>query len=224
MKSSHSVGVRVSDDAYSTVWNFATNRADVFISAAMFNGDIKVTLHASGECHFSRPNEWVVAAPGRTNQERHIVKWTIDRTYGTTAEQVFTVRIPRSEIRPGLPLDPDLKSSALWLSAPGRGYATDLVCYLTPPSDRSDPAILAKLPGRLVVSMRLADTRWFTVVTCAIPAPSSEVESIRRSMIVSARQSTPDYRPTASQRGAGLMEVKGKKDLRGLVELRPLRL
>jgi len=131
----------------------------------------------------------------------------------------FGFREPNSDAANSTERDTD--ESVLWIPAPGRGYATDLICYLSPPSIGRDPALSTRLPGRLLVSMPLSDHRWFSVVAKAIPAPSGQIEPIRRNMIARVRAEMPNYRAAPSDRGIGIMQPE--KEIVGLVELRPAR-
>lgn len=163
----------------STVWKFWTNGADVYIQSRMFGSDCKVSLHASGQCQFSRTSESLKKiSPDAKNQERHINKWRSPRPIGLAAARVFCVRIPASELRTSAVAE-DLKN-VHWIPSPGPGKMVALECYITPVV-ANDPALTGGLPPKCdhIVSMRLTDGRWFLILMWTPRASSKVLSQVR---------------------------------------------
>lgn len=143
--------------ARSTVWKFWSHDGSVYVASRMFGGDVKVSIHGSGECQLSRPGEWA-KANNRPNAERHLHKWKAALPLGTAAEFVFEVRIPSSELRP-ISVDEDL-ADVQWRDAAPKGYATAIQCFISPPASFS--AVATAIPAdSLQMVLPFADGRWF---------------------------------------------------------------
>jgi hypothetical protein len=161
----------------STVWKFEARKADVYIMSRMMGSDMKVSLHESGECSFSRTNSWIKKVPGRRNVDRHFEKWTIERPTGTSALHILQIRIPESELRK-VNVQESLKS-VVWLGPLSSGSFISLDCHLTPPS-KEDPSVGTDLQGPLICSLPLSDGRWFVVVATTFPSDRKSLERSRR--------------------------------------------
>lgn len=199
----------------STVWKFAAYKADVYIFTRMFGRDAKVSLHASGQCQWSKSGDWVRKAPGRRNADRHTVQWVVERPTGSPALHVFDVWIPETDLRP-VPEEDGLEL-VNWLPAPPAGTVLSLECYITRPSD-VDPSLASGLPHPRLFSFALTDGRWF-VVLCRIRCPAAlDLTTLRYKIwnqtIVAGIELRPQLRAAAF-----FKEDEGTA--RGLVELGP---
>jgi hypothetical protein len=199
----------------STVWKFSVNRSDVCIFSRMFGADSKVSLHALGDCQWSNTDKWVTKVPGRRNADRHIQRWNLPRPNGTEALHIFRVWIPESERRQTSVVE-DLRA-VRWLPAPPAGQMVILECYVTPPS-RNDPTFSGNLPYSLLVSLPLADGRWFAVLHRLEPCDVRQLESSRSQMIAQTR--AKGYEPKPEHRACFF--AVGDGGVRGLIEVCPV--
>lgn len=200
----------------STVWKFFVQEDEIYILSRMFGREAKVSLHSSGDCQWSLTGSWVTGAEGRKNAERHMVKWTSARPNGSTALHVFQVRIPETELR-AIELNENLHKVE-WLPIPPVGHTVSLECYVTPPVE-SDPALQSHLPHRHLFSLRLADGRWFTVLSHVPPLDGGDLEPYRSQMNALVR--AEGIEPNAQQRGCLFTVSDGSA--RGLIELCPVK-
>jgi hypothetical protein len=199
----------------STVWKFSVHNNDVYILSRMFGSDAKVSLHATGICHWSATGNWIKKVAGRKNADRHMAKWFVSRPHGTVATHIFQVRIPETELRK-IELTEDLKGVE-WLEVPPIGNTVSLECYITPPS-LVDPSLFCNLPHQPVFSAPLAGGRWFTVLHYVAPLDGKELEPLRSQMIAQAK--AIGLVPTSVNRGSAFTESGGSA--RGLIELCPV--
>jgi len=192
------IAIGTPDGRRSTVWKFTAHKNDVYILSRMFGSDCKVSLHASGQCQWSGTGQWVKKNQSRRNADRHFMKWSAPRPYGTEATLVFRIRIPESELRQ-VNIKEDL-SSVLWLPAPEKGQTASFACYITPPST-NDPTTSAQLPGTVVLSQQLEDKHWFTVIHHVEALDGTDLDPLRRKMNALARSagiaSNPKHRGCA---------------------------
>jgi hypothetical protein len=150
----------------STVWKFEVRKNDIYVITRMFGAESKVSLHSTGDCQWSATDTWVKKESTRKNADRHMVKWHVERPTGSAALHIFRVRIPESELR--LPTVDENLSKVRWLPAPAKGHTVSLECYLTPPSS-ADPTLSNTLPHSCLISMPLADGRWFVILCEVFP-------------------------------------------------------
>jgi hypothetical protein len=196
----------------STVWTFSVHKSEIYILSRMFGSDTKVSLHSSGNCQCSGSGDWVKKVPGRRNADRHFEKWFTPRPDGTAALHVFQIRIPETELRL-VDIAEDL-NSVQWLSAPPRGHTVSLECYITP-SSQSDPALTNTLPYPNLLSLPLADGRWFIVLNHVPSLDGKDLESLRNQM--DARARSAGIEPKPEHRGCAFTVSDGTA--RGFIEL-----
>ena len=176
----------------------------------MFGGDVKVSIHGTGECQLSRPGEWAKST-GRPNSERHLYKWKATLPFGTIGEFVFEVRIPESELRP-LSVPEDIEEIQ-WRYKSPKGCATAIQCFISPPASFNDVAFGIPVNSRLMV-LPFADGRWFVARHADIVLDRQELEDVRnQSRAISEMKG---FSVTAEQRAAGL--IVGNGSARGLIE------
>jgi len=199
----------------SSVWKFIVRDSDVYIVTRMFGSEAKVSLHASGQCQWSRSDKWVKQALGRRNADRHIVKWSMPRQVARAAFIIFQVRIPETELRV-FTAEEEL-STVQWLPAPPLGATASLECYITPISE-ADPTLTNFIPHPCIVAQPLADGRWFVVLHYVAPLNGRELDGKRKKMLHQAR--TAGMRPGPQDRGGAF--TVGTEPTRGIIELCPI--
>ncbi len=124
---------------HSTTWKIWVNRSDVYLSSRMLASDIKVSLHESGECQYSRTSE-SFAYTGKPNRDRHIQKWKRRRIYPESGVvHLFRIIIPSTELRSTSAEKKEAKD-VVWYMAPPIGYGAYIEVWLTP--------VLGRLPGQ----------------------------------------------------------------------------
>ncbi len=195
----------------STVWKFDARKSDVYIHTRMFGSEAKVSLHESGDCQWSCTDDWVKRVPGRKNVERDMQRWHLARPDGT-AQHIFRIRIPETELRK---VDPERKLTKVhWLPPPPEGQTVSLECYITSVSDQ-DPALTASLPHPHLFSLPLSDSRWFVVLHQLLPLDKERLEHRRKQMRADAELA--GLVPNSNHR-ACVFTVADEGDARGLIE------
>ena len=115
----------------STSWKVWTNAADVYLMSRAAASTVKVSLHASGACQFSRTSEWARTST-QANAERHLEKWRRrDPHPESGAVHLFRIVFPGSELRSAV-AGPPLRSTVHWLPAPPPESGTYVELWLTP--------------------------------------------------------------------------------------------
>lgn len=145
----------------STVWKIWVNKNDIYILSRMMGSDVKISLHASGQCQFSWTLKWWEnhSEDGVPKNNRHFRRWELSEIPNGQAAHVFRIIIPRSELRE-VNVEENLKK-VHWLPMPVRNHAKQIECYLTQPL-KQEPNTLNS-PYQHLVSMPLVDRRWFVV-------------------------------------------------------------
>ncbi len=198
----------------STVWKFEVRKNDIYIFTRMFGSDAKVSLHETGACQWSATDIWVKKDAGRTNADRHFMKWLMPRPNGTASQHIFQVRIPETELRV-IDAPKENLSKVQWLPAPTPGHSVSIECYITPIS-QDDPAVTAKLPHDHLFSLPLADGRWFVALHHTPPLDGKDMEPVRSEMNAKAR--AEDIEPKPEHRASAFTGV-GDGVVHGLIEL-----
>lgn len=108
--------------AQSCIWKIWTRGNDTYISCSTYGGDVKVSLHESGQSQWSKTDEWVKrqTEPSITNRQRHITKWNTPRPQPGKPISAFRIMIPGTELREP-PTSARQPKTTLWLS----GFPTD---------------------------------------------------------------------------------------------------
>lgn len=200
----------------STVWKFWVRNEDVYIQTRMFGRDAKVSLHASGDCQWSATSDWVKRVPGRKNADRHFQKWKFERPDGTEALQVFQIRIPETELRQVSTTES--LEPVQWIPTPPVGHTVSLDCYITPKLDYFPEMNFASHLQHLF-SIRLSDTRLFTVLLSTPALDGRDLEPLRTQMNEQARRAGLAVKP--QYRGSAF--TVGDTGVRGLIEMCALR-
>lgn len=184
----------------------------------MFGSSTKVSLHESGDCQWSANADWWKDnKPETPNAERHMVKWSMPRPASNSAQHVFRIHIPRSELRL-IKADENLKK-VKWLPIPPEDHAVSLECYITPPTN-SAPEESSTFPHEHLISMKMKCGRWF-VILGHFDNPNRDDIEVLRSRIISQLENewtsklSPKHRITAfsvNDNGA-----------RGMIEMCPVK-
>jgi hypothetical protein len=118
----------------STVWKIWTHRNDVYLLSRADASQMKVSLHESGACQFSKTSE-SFARTGKRNSERHMQQWRRRAEYPESgAVHLFRIIIPQSELRLAS-VDKKSATNVVWYPSPPLGYGTYVELWLTPPLD-----------------------------------------------------------------------------------------
>ncbi len=147
----------------STVWKTYSGsniKSDVYIQSRMMGSEMKISLHESGLCQCSFTDDWVQKY-NKHNAERHIERWQRQEPTSTLATLIFQIIIPESELRQVE--SNERLQKVTWIEKPPVGYATKVVCYLTPPLE-AENLEGAKFPYPLVNYFRLPSKHWFVLL------------------------------------------------------------
>jgi len=203
----------------STVWKIWVNKSDIYILTRMMGSDSKISLHASGHFQFSMTSKWWENQNGDAVQkkDRHIVHWKLPKIPKGQTVYVFRIVIPRSELRE-TNVEENLKK-VYWLPIPIRNHATQLECYFTQSLTR-EPSTLNS-PYQHLVSIPLADGRWFIVFTQDVEITEDKLlilENARKRIIIIMNGKNISITP--KQRAVGFIDIG---DCKGLIELALLK-
>ncbi len=206
------VAVGTPDGLRSTVWKFVVRGSDIYIFTRMFGGEAKVSLHASGECQWSRTGSWVRKDGSRKNAERHFNKWRMPKQMGHEAVLIFNIKIPESELR--MVDAPESLGKVLWIDPPKAGKTLSMDCFITPISS-VDPTIVSPIPAPCVTAFPLADGRWFVVLRKELDLDGAELQWIRAEMKRKCAEEKLDL--NHKQRGVAFSTLE--KYARSLIEI-----
>jgi hypothetical protein len=95
--------VGVADGRRSGPWRVWTKRNDVYVGARQIAGQLKVSLHASGQCNHAFTSELVRALDGEDtlpHGKRRQQTWQCDRGASTGLACALRLVFPTSELRP----------------------------------------------------------------------------------------------------------------------------
>jgi len=135
----------------SSTWTISPRMDDIYLWTWVSGGQHKVSLHASGDCHWSGTEKWVRenARPDFQNKERHFEKWHQAETDPSGLNVLCRLLFPTIDLGRSLK---DVKISAdkgiLWLPPPGVGQATEVNCYIYPRD--ASPRDLPAIPGTIL--------------------------------------------------------------------------
>ena len=199
----------------STIWKAWVQGDESYITSRMFGGDLKVSIHSSGECQWSCTDTWVKKQDRQRNSLRHIVKWKISPPTTNQALMVFRVEIPVSEVRPTPP--PTDKKKVFWINNVPEGATARVIFYLTTPS-ASDPAVGNKLPHRHIFSLRLRNERWLIALLDLISLSAVDLAAARAALQEQLKGS--GHTPSSDHRSSLFMQPSESAP-HGLLELCP---
>lgn len=150
-------------DVHSAAWKVWVRKDDIYLHSTGMGSDLKVSIHASGQCQLSGTSAFVLAA-GIPNRVRHGAVWQRPPFDSSGRCRVLQVILPRSEMTRRT-AKRFARNLAL-LPLPPLGYATaiDLVLADSPTAASSgldsQLAALLEIPllsgGRLLVGWRNA--------------------------------------------------------------------
>jgi len=202
----------------STVWKIWVQTNETYILSRMMGSVAKISLHSSGLCQFSRTIEWLKKhVDVLKKKDRHLRRWKLPEIPNGQTAHVFRIIIPRSELREVI-VEENLKK-VHWLPIPDPNHAIQLECYFTSPL-KQEPNILY-LPHRHLVSMPLADGRWFVVFIQEVEITKDKLlilENARNEILSYISEKNISIQP--NQRVGGFLNIG---DCQGLIELTPLK-
>ena len=137
----------------STVWKIWTNRNDVYLSSRTIASQMKISLHKSGACQFSKTSE-SFARTGKRNRGRHMERWQRRAEYPESgAVHLFRVILPQTELRLAS-VEAKPAKDVVWYPSPPLGYGAYIELWLTPPLDEppTQPQFIHDLLGVLPLS------------------------------------------------------------------------
>jgi len=199
----------------STIWKAWVHGDDAYIASRMFGSDMKVSIHASGECQWSATGTWVQREPNTKNAERHVHRWRVAQPAGNEALLVFRVEIPMSELRP-LP-EPNDKKKVWWVGGTPPESTVRFLFYLTRPNE-TDPAPHSSLQTKHLFSLRLRSSRWLVVLVEIISLSAGDIAAVRKQVIAQAK-SRGLAAPAPEHRVSVFIQPPAEGGAHGLLEL-----
>ncbi|MDH5670055.1 MAG: hypothetical protein OEY86_18810 [Nitrospira sp.] len=181
----------------------------------MFGGDMKVSLHKTGECQFSATDAWVKRQQNATNAQRHVHRWRVAQPDGHEALLVFRVEIPVSELR--LLPEPKDKKKVWWVGGAPQESTVRFLFYLTRPSE-ADPAPPPSPQTRHLFSLRLRGSRWLVALVEMISIPVADLAALRKAVIEQSR-SWGLVAPAPEHRASLFIQPPPEGGAHGLLEL-----
>lgn len=164
----------------STIWKAWTQGDEAYLATRMFGKYQKVSFHSSGQCQWSRTDEWVKEHEDRRNSDRHFVRWEAPESQNGQATLVFKVDIPMSEIREMPP--PTDNKKVFWVSGAPHEATVRFAIYMAPHSEH-DPAPLNTDNRSHLFSLRFRSGRWMVVLVQLLSLSNSDLSSARRAVI-----------------------------------------
>jgi hypothetical protein len=163
-----------------------SDKSDVYIAARSLDGNMKASIHESGQCHVRAPDPSKWRSPGRPPQ--YLEKWAIDPR--SALEFPIGIIVPRSELSRG-PWQKHKDKGTLWI--PMRSGAVQVGVMLV----NADP-VLTDLSTAgwhtLIVCERLPDGRHLLIA-----AGDAEVSSEKRVELESVKRQARALRAADSQ-------------------------
>lgn len=198
----------------STIWKAWVQGEEAYLASRMFGADMKLSLHSTGQCQWSRTSSWVAQHPDTRNADRHIVQWAITQPNANEALLVFRVEIPMSELRHQPP--PNDKKKVFWVSGAPVDSTVRFLVYITRPSD-VDPASSKTELMRHLFSLRLRNKRWLVIFVEIISLSEHDISEVRRT--VHAQATTAGFIPRPEHRACLFIQPPPEGGAHGLLEL-----
>ena len=173
---------------HSSAWKLWVQKDDVYLHSSGMGSDLKVSFHASGQCHVAS-SPGLIHEVGIPNRERLNAVWQRPAADARGESRLCQLIIPRSEMR----TEGRMRSrkSVTWLPLPPAGHAIALDIVLSntlwkrPPDA---PQILGPLPLRsgacVAIRWKLAQLgpidleKIQSLRTLVIPVPEGESEAL----------------------------------------------
>lgn len=198
---------------HSTTWKIWANRGDVYLSSRMLASDIKVSLHQSGDCQYSRTSE-SFARTGKPNQDRHIQKWKRRRIYPESGVvHLFRIIIPTTELRLTSAEQKEVKG-IVWHMAPPIGYGAYIELWLTPVLGR--PPEQDEFVNDLLGVLSLANGQYVGVTVRYLKIKSKDTANLDH-----LRNQAGGLQKQKDPRTRGWALCWSKQDIYALVEFAP---
>ncbi len=198
----------------STIWKAWVQGDEAYLASRMFGSDIKLSLHSTGQCQWSRTDSWVMRQSGVRNADRHVFRWTITQPTTDQALLVFRVEIPMSELRDQPP--PKDKKKVFWVSGAPVDATVRFLAYITRPSE-PDPAPSTTGSMRHLFSLRLRNARWLVVLVELISLSERDIAEARRT--IQAQATAAGFPPKPEHRACLFIQPPPEGGAHGLLEL-----
>ncbi len=160
----------------SAIWKAWVQGDEAYVASRMFGSDMKVSIHSTGLCQWSRTDTWVKRQRDARNSDRHVFRWTVGHPFSNESLLVFRVEIPVSELR-ALP-PPEDKKKVWWVSGMPDGVTVRFLFYMTRPSE-AEPVPETSSQMRHLFSLRLRNERWFVVFVEVISLSATDIAEAR---------------------------------------------
>ncbi len=160
----------------SAAWKVWTHRNDIYLQARLMGAHMKVSLHESGACQYSRSSVWVTET-GARNQDRHLERWEMAPPRAPDVSiHVFRVIFPEGELSMHLPEEP--LANFIRIPAAPVGFGKYVELFLTPPL--SQPFDPAHAPFDHVGTLTRADRRYVVVSVQTLEVLPEDREQLAR--------------------------------------------
>lgn len=141
------IGFRAEDGRVSPVFTFVVDRrSNVYISDRDHQGNVKVSLHASGLCSYSVSSE-AHAKSGRPNRDRHFLQWQLP--VSTETRLAFRIVIPEHSLHPSRI---HTAMEAMWARAPRPGEVVSIGVWIAAAHERCNLIVEGNRPVLTAVS------------------------------------------------------------------------
>jgi hypothetical protein len=162
-----------------------TNTSDVYLVTRTLGKSMKVSLHASGQCHVRSPDPkgWT----GTGEPPRFLDTWNIDAT--SRYQFPFSVVIPEQELRHGEWFQ-HRDRGTIWLDA-SKGQGIEVALFLIRASGDQSSGLTAAGWPISVVDAELPDGRRLLVVAGHITVPADKLAELE-TLKIGVRAHSPE--------------------------------
>jgi hypothetical protein len=158
-------------------------KGDIYVASRSIAGDLKVSLHQSGECRFALTSQHL-RKPGRVANNRNSLVWQMRENMGVPGmSRPLVINFPSSELHPMV--EPPKKAPLVFVAPAAPGGMTEISVVFTAPGITTDP-----WPGAhqgisflAVYDLPLLGKAWFLAREIDIPSDfAAQIETHRKIM------------------------------------------
>lgn len=158
-------------------------KGDVYVANRSIAGDLKASLHQSGECRFALTSQHL-QKPNRVANDRKPLIWQMRENMGVPGmSRPLVINIPSSELRPLV--EPPKKAPVVFVPPADPGGMTEISVVFTAPELETDP-----WPGAhqgtsflAVYDLSVLGKAWFLARNIEIPSDfAARIETDRKTM------------------------------------------
>lgn len=151
---------------HSSVWKVwaARHTPDVYITSRMLGGDMKASIHASGQRHVGLTSTHISKATSTgawSGGNRHFDRWEGGYDLGSGATLEYLLRFPTDHLRT-FPLDEKQELASKWIPAAPPGCAMEIGLFFVPAGRAAEGG--QNEPSELICHGRLVDARSMLLV------------------------------------------------------------